>query len=167
MSDVRRSLPGADGKHNKHVNVVLHQLAATRAVSWPHTGCLHAQWRSAFSSSGGSGHSTGGHGAAAQRRAGQRLMFAAAATGGRPEAGLADAGLDKWSTDEDDGAIDPGSWGDGDTKPATPLLDTIEYPVHLKHLKLPQLRQLCKEIRADLIHTVSKVRCALPHAGWL
>jgi len=90
--------------------------------------------------------------------------------GGRSEAaapGLpTDAGLDKWSTDEDDGAIDPGSWGDGDTKPATPLLDTIEYPVHLKHLKLPQLRQLCKEIRADLIHTVSKVGC-LPRDCWL
>ena len=88
--------------------------------------------------------------------------------GGRSEAaapGLpTDAGLDKWSTDEDDGAIDPGSWGDGDTKPATPLLDTIEYPVHLKHLKLPQLRQLCKEIRADLIHTVSKVGLSAP---WL
>ncbi len=90
--------------------------------------------------------------------------------GGRSEAaapGLpTDAGLDKWSTDEDDGAIDPGSWGDGDTKPATPLLDTIEYPVHLKHLKLPQLRQLCKEIRADLIHTVSKVG-PLPRDCWL
>ena len=78
-----------------------------------------------------------------------------------------DVGLDKWSTDEEDGAIDPGSWGDGDTKPATPLLDTIEYPVHLKHLKLPQLRQLCKEIRADLIHTVSKVRGCPPHGCWL
>ena len=52
--------------------------------------------------------------------------------------------------------VDPWAWGD--SKPATPLLDTIEYPVHLKRLKLPELRQLCYEIRADLIHTVSKVR---------
>lgn len=55
--------------------------------------------------------------------------------------------------------VDPWAWGD--SKPATPLLDTIEYPVHLKRLKLPELRQLCYEIRADLIHTVSKVRPCL------
>jgi 1-deoxy-D-xylulose-5-phosphate synthase len=40
--------------------------------------------------------------------------------------------------------------------PPTPLLDTINYPMHMKNLSLPQLRQLCKEIRADLVHTVSQ-----------
>ena len=34
--------------------------------------------------------------------------------------------------------------------------DTVNYPVHLKNLSLPQLRQLCKELRSDIIHTVSK-----------
>ena len=107
--------------------------------------CLHTQWRSAFS---GFSSSTD----PAQLRGGRRRQLLCTAAAGRPEAGP--GALDKWSTDEDD-AIDPGLWGD--TKPATPLLDTIEYPVHLRHLKLPQLRQLCKEIREDLIHTVSKV----------
>jgi hypothetical protein len=40
--------------------------------------------------------------------------------------------------------------------PPTPLLDTINYPMHMKNLSVAQLRQLCKEIRADLIHTVSQ-----------
>jgi hypothetical protein len=92
-------------------------------------------------------------------RGGRRSSLLCTAAAGRPEAGP--GALDKWSTDEDD-AIDPGLWGD--TKPATPLLDTIEYPVHLRHLKLPQLRQLCKEIREDLIHTVSKVSRLTKHS---
>ena len=40
--------------------------------------------------------------------------------------------------------------------PPTPLLDTVNYPVHLKNLSLPQLRQLCNELRSDIIHIVSK-----------
>lgn len=40
--------------------------------------------------------------------------------------------------------------------PPTPLLDTVNYPVHLKNFNVPQLRQLCKELRADVVNTVSK-----------
>ncbi|KAK9832728.1 hypothetical protein WJX81_004979 [Elliptochloris bilobata] len=40
--------------------------------------------------------------------------------------------------------------------PPTPLLDTVNYPVHIKNFNLAQLRQLCKELRSDIIHTVSK-----------
>lgn len=40
--------------------------------------------------------------------------------------------------------------------PPTPLLDTVNYPVHLKNFNVPQLRQLCKELRSDIVHTVSK-----------
>ena len=40
--------------------------------------------------------------------------------------------------------------------PSTPLLDTVNYPMHMKNLSMAQLRQLCQEIRSDLIHTVSK-----------
>lgn len=40
--------------------------------------------------------------------------------------------------------------------PPTPLLDTVNYPVHIKNFNERQLRQLCKELRADLIHTVAK-----------
>lgn len=40
--------------------------------------------------------------------------------------------------------------------PATPLLDTVNYPVHIKNLSISQLRQLCKEIRSDLVHSVSQ-----------
>lgn len=43
-----------------------------------------------------------------------------------------------------------------DVGPATPLLDTVNYPVHLKNFKTAQLRQLCKELRADIVHKVSK-----------
>ena len=34
--------------------------------------------------------------------------------------------------------------------------DTVNYPVHIKNFNLAQLRQLCKELRSDIIHTVSK-----------
>lgn len=40
--------------------------------------------------------------------------------------------------------------------PPTPLLDTINYPVHLKNLNRSQLEALCKEMRSELIHVVSK-----------
>ena len=35
-----------------------------------------------------------------------------------------------------------------ETGPPTPLLDTINYPVHLKNLGLNDLKKLCKELRA-------------------
>jgi 1-deoxy-D-xylulose-5-phosphate synthase len=34
--------------------------------------------------------------------------------------------------------------------------DTVNYPVHIKNFNLTQLRQLCKELRSDIVHTVSK-----------
>ncbi|KAA8546684.1 hypothetical protein F0562_003085 [Nyssa sinensis] len=42
-------------------------------------------------------------------------------------------------------------------KPATPLLDTINYPVHMKNLTTQDLEQLAAELRADIVHTVSKM----------
>ncbi|MBA0804937.1 hypothetical protein Gohar_004489 [Gossypium harknessii] len=41
-------------------------------------------------------------------------------------------------------------------KPATPLLDTINYPLHVKNLSTRELEQLAAEVRADIVHTVSK-----------
>ncbi|EEF29996.1 probable 1-deoxy-D-xylulose-5-phosphate synthase 2, chloroplastic [Ricinus communis] len=41
-------------------------------------------------------------------------------------------------------------------KPATPLLDTINYPVHMKNLSVQDLEQLAAELRADIVHSVSK-----------
>eukprot|EP00898_Chlorokybus_atmophyticus_P007281 jgi/Chlat1/7554/Chrsp63S07054 len=41
-------------------------------------------------------------------------------------------------------------------KPPTPLLDTVNYPVHLKNMTSDQLHQLADELRQDTIHTVSK-----------
>lgn len=35
-----------------------------------------------------------------------------------------------------------------ETGPPTPLLDTVNYPVHLKNLGLGDLKKLCKELRA-------------------
>mmetsp|Transcript_14284 Transcript_14284/g.43141 ORF Transcript_14284/g.43141 Transcript_14284/m.43141 type:complete len:730 (-) Transcript_14284:461-2650(-) len=66
--------------------------------------------------------------------------------GGRQETGPMD--WDKLSSDDID-AWEP-------TGPSTPLLDTVSFPVHMKNFSTPQLRQLCLEIRKDLIHTVSQ-----------
>ncbi|KAL6880694.1 hypothetical protein ACP4OV_012259 [Aristida adscensionis] len=41
-------------------------------------------------------------------------------------------------------------------KPATPLLDTVNYPVHMKNLSASELEQLAAELRAEIVHTVSK-----------
>ncbi|GMI68718.1 CLOROPLASTOS ALTERADOS 1, 1-DEOXY-D-XYLULOSE 5-PHOSPHATE SYNTHASE [Hibiscus trionum] len=41
-------------------------------------------------------------------------------------------------------------------KPPTPLLDTINYPLHMKNLSTGELEQLAAEIRADIVHSVSK-----------
>jgi hypothetical protein len=40
--------------------------------------------------------------------------------------------------------------------PKTPLLDTVNYPIHMKNFSVDQLKQLCKEIRSDVVNTVSK-----------
>ncbi|XVE83045.1 hypothetical protein DITRI_Ditri16bG0055400 [Diplodiscus trichospermus] len=41
-------------------------------------------------------------------------------------------------------------------KPATPLLDTINYPIHMKNLSTMELEQLAAEIRADIVYTISE-----------
>ncbi|RWR77329.1 1-deoxy-D-xylulose 5-phosphate synthase 1 [Cinnamomum micranthum f. kanehirae] len=41
-------------------------------------------------------------------------------------------------------------------KPTTPLLDTINYPLHMKNLSTEDLNQLASELRAEIVHTVSK-----------
>ncbi|XXG63564.1 hypothetical protein AAC387_Pa05g1720 [Persea americana] len=41
-------------------------------------------------------------------------------------------------------------------KPATPLLDTINYPIHMKNLSTRDLDQLAAELRADIVYSVSK-----------
>ncbi|KAK7252448.1 hypothetical protein RIF29_36388 [Crotalaria pallida] len=45
----------------------------------------------------------------------------------------------------------------GSQKPSTPLLDTINYPLHMKNLSKEDLEQLAAELRADIVHTVSNV----------
>lgn len=40
-------------------------------------------------------------------------------------------------------------------KPPTPLLDTINYPIHMKNLSSQELEQLAAELRADVVHTVA------------
>ncbi|KAK7386707.1 hypothetical protein VNO78_27042 [Psophocarpus tetragonolobus] len=40
-------------------------------------------------------------------------------------------------------------------KPATPLLDTVNYPIHMKNLSTQELEQLAAELRADIVHSVS------------
>ncbi|KAG2640545.1 hypothetical protein PVAP13_2KG103300 [Panicum virgatum] len=41
-------------------------------------------------------------------------------------------------------------------KPATPLLDKVSHPVHMKNLATPELEQLAAELRAEIVHTVSQ-----------
>lgn len=41
-------------------------------------------------------------------------------------------------------------------RPPTPLLDTINYPIHMKNLSFKELKQLADELRSDLIFNVSK-----------
>ncbi|XP_038990448.1 probable 1-deoxy-D-xylulose-5-phosphate synthase 2, chloroplastic isoform X2 [Phoenix dactylifera] len=41
-------------------------------------------------------------------------------------------------------------------KPATPLLDTINYPIHMKNLSAEDLEQLAAELRADIVYTLAK-----------
>nr|QEV81815.1 1-deoxy-D-xylulose-5-phosphate synthase decarboxylase [Prunella vulgaris] len=41
-------------------------------------------------------------------------------------------------------------------KPETPLLDTINHPIHMKNLSKKDLEQLAEELRAEIVHTVSK-----------
>ncbi|XP_022893833.1 probable 1-deoxy-D-xylulose-5-phosphate synthase 2, chloroplastic [Olea europaea var. sylvestris] len=40
--------------------------------------------------------------------------------------------------------------------PPTPILDTINYPVHMKNLSVKDLEKLASELRAEIVHTVSK-----------
>ncbi|KAH7566367.1 hypothetical protein JRO89_XS08G0145200 [Xanthoceras sorbifolium] len=41
-------------------------------------------------------------------------------------------------------------------RPPTPLLDTINYPIHMKNLSIKELKQLADELRSDVIYNVSK-----------
>ncbi|KAL3527566.1 hypothetical protein ACH5RR_012222 [Cinchona calisaya] len=41
-------------------------------------------------------------------------------------------------------------------KPATPLLDTINYPIHMKNLSTHDLEQLAAELRAEIVFSVAK-----------
>ncbi|KAG6523276.1 probable 1-deoxy-D-xylulose-5-phosphate synthase 2, chloroplastic [Zingiber officinale] len=41
-------------------------------------------------------------------------------------------------------------------KPATPLLDTVNYPIHMKNLSPKDLGQLSAELRAEIVYTMSK-----------
>nr|QEY10163.1 1-deoxy-D-xylulose-5-phosphate synthase decarboxylase [Scutellaria barbata] len=41
-------------------------------------------------------------------------------------------------------------------KPSTPILDTINYPIHMKNLSLDELERLADELREEIVYTVSK-----------
>ncbi|KAH7442446.1 hypothetical protein KP509_03G088900 [Ceratopteris richardii] len=41
-------------------------------------------------------------------------------------------------------------------KPSTPLLDTVNYPLHIKNLNMQDLKSLAEELRSDIIFNVSK-----------
>ncbi|KAJ8750962.1 hypothetical protein K2173_016143 [Erythroxylum novogranatense] len=41
-------------------------------------------------------------------------------------------------------------------KPPTPILDTINYPIHMKNLSIQELENLVDELREEIVYTVSK-----------
>ncbi|XWS73193.1 hypothetical protein CRYUN_Cryun02cG0105300 [Craigia yunnanensis] len=41
-------------------------------------------------------------------------------------------------------------------KPSTPVLDTINHPIHMKNLSIEELGKLADELREELVYTVSK-----------
>ncbi|XP_061349888.1 probable 1-deoxy-D-xylulose-5-phosphate synthase 2, chloroplastic [Gastrolobium bilobum] len=41
-------------------------------------------------------------------------------------------------------------------KPSTPVLDTINYPIHMKNLSIQELEALADELREEIVYTVSK-----------
>ncbi|XP_077215329.1 1-deoxy-D-xylulose-5-phosphate synthase 2, chloroplastic-like [Tasmannia lanceolata] len=41
-------------------------------------------------------------------------------------------------------------------KPATPLLDSVNFPIHMKNLSIQDLEQLSSELRAEIVYSVSK-----------
>ncbi|KAL5549005.1 hypothetical protein UlMin_004236 [Ulmus minor] len=41
-------------------------------------------------------------------------------------------------------------------KPTTPILDTVNYPIHLKNLSIEELGNLANELREEIVYTVSK-----------
>nr|KYP57437.1 hypothetical protein KK1_003699 [Cajanus cajan] len=41
-------------------------------------------------------------------------------------------------------------------KPSTPVLDTINYPIHTKNLSIKELEELADELREEIVYTVSK-----------
>nr|AZB52792.1 1-deoxy-D-xylulose-5-phosphate synthase 1 [Centranthera grandiflora] len=41
-------------------------------------------------------------------------------------------------------------------KPSTPVLDTINHPIHMKNLSIKELERLADELREDIVYTVSK-----------
>ncbi|KAL6331660.1 hypothetical protein AAG906_014310 [Vitis piasezkii] len=41
-------------------------------------------------------------------------------------------------------------------KPSTPVLDTINYPIHTKNLSIGELKTLAAELREEIVYTVSK-----------
>ncbi|KAM7472822.1 hypothetical protein LguiA_011005 [Lonicera macranthoides] len=42
-------------------------------------------------------------------------------------------------------------------KPLTPILDTINYPIHMNNLSIQELEKLADELREEIVHTVSKI----------
>ncbi|KAF7838070.1 putative 1-deoxy-D-xylulose-5-phosphate synthase 2, chloroplastic [Senna tora] len=41
-------------------------------------------------------------------------------------------------------------------KPSTPILDTVNYPIHMKNLSVQELEGLANELREEIVYTVSK-----------
>eukprot|EP00238_Polyblepharides_amylifera_P009551 CAMPEP_0196574322 /NCGR_PEP_ID=MMETSP1081-20130531/4057_1 /TAXON_ID=36882 /ORGANISM="Pyramimonas amylifera, Strain CCMP720" /LENGTH=738 /DNA_ID=CAMNT_0041892313 /DNA_START=130 /DNA_END=2346 /DNA_ORIENTATION=- len=63
------------------------------------------------------------------------------------------------NADDEDDLTPPTRWVDGfegrtNIKPPTPILDTVNFPIHMKNMNTKQLKQLATELRTDVIYNV-------------
>ncbi|KAG9455999.1 hypothetical protein H6P81_000507 [Aristolochia fimbriata] len=87
-------------------------------------------------------------------RSNRRQLLIAAATGNQD--GRQDTINLPMQTEEEAGIIRRSSLDFSGDKPSTPILDTVNYPVHMKKLSPKELEMLADELRSEIVYTVSK-----------
>ncbi|KAI4344376.1 hypothetical protein L6164_011610 [Bauhinia variegata] len=85
-----------------------------------------------------------------QRR--NRAIAAQAKNGGEEESTLLKTSYEG----NQNGRCWPRSMNFSGEKPLTPILDTINYPIHMKNLSVQELEALADELREEIVYTVSK-----------
>jgi 1-deoxy-D-xylulose-5-phosphate synthase len=92
--------------------------------------------------------------ASCRRQVRRQFQVRASAAAKSSSVGAADDG--KMMVPKEESSSSPWKVDFSGEKPATPLLDTVNYPAHMKNLSTTELEQLAAELRAEVVHTVSK-----------